>query len=67
MRGNTLTDGSKSKNFFTIDDPKGVTEEYSWTWKNGVKGNTYRTQFFKDSDVDYFIYLMKQKYKNILN
>jgi hypothetical protein len=67
VRGNTLNDGSNSKNFFTIDDPKGVTEEYSWTWKNGVKGNTYRTQFFKDSDVDYFIYLMKQKYKNIVN
>ena len=67
VRGNTLNDGSNSKNFFTIDDPKDVTDEYSWTWKNGVKGNTYRTQFFKDSDVDYFIYLMKQKYKNIVN
>ena len=67
VRGNNRTDGSTSKNFFTMDDPKEISEEYSWTWKNGVKGNTYRLQFFKDSDIEYFIYLMKQKYNNIIN
>jgi len=67
VRGNILLDGSNSRNFFTMDDPKKISEEYSWTWKNGVKGNTYRLQFFKDSDIDYFIYLMKQKYNNLVN
>jgi len=67
VRGNILTDGSSSKNFFTMDDPKKISDEYSWTWKNGVKGNTYRLQFFKDSDIDYFLYLMKQKYNNLVN
>ena len=67
LRGNTLKDGTNSKNFFTIDDPKDVSEDYSWTWKDGVKGNTYRIQFLKDSDIDYFMFLIKQKYKNIVN
>ena len=67
LRGNILNDGSKSKNFFTIDDPKGVSGEYSWTWKNGVKGNTYKLSFDKNSDIEYFTYLIKQKYKNIVN
>lgn len=66
-RGNLMTDGSKSKNFFNMDDPKMVSTEYSWTWKSGTKGNVYKIDFRKDTDVEYLIYLIKQKYKNILN
>ena len=50
-----------------MDDPKIVSTEYSWTWKSGTKGNVYKIDFRKDTDVEYLIYLIKQKYKNILN
>jgi hypothetical protein len=66
-RGNLLTDGSRSKNFFDMDDPKKLSTEYSWTWKSGTKGNTYKIEFRKDTNIEYLIYLIKQKYKNILN
>ena len=45
LRGNTLKDGTNSKNFFTIDDPKDVSEDYSWTWKDGVKGGPSEYSF----------------------
>ena len=67
VRGNINTDGSKSKNYFTIDDPKKISLEVSWTWKTGTQGTEYKIQFNKNSDVDYFMFLIKQKYKNIVN
>tara|TARA_B100000519_G_scaffold196594_1_gene203133 strand:+ start:537 stop:1493 length:957 start_codon:yes stop_codon:yes gene_type:complete len=66
-RGNLNPDGSTSKNFFNMDDPKKVSIEKSWTWKSGTKGNIYKIEFRKDTDVEYLIYLIKQKHKNILN
>ena len=67
VRGNIMTDGSKSKNYFVIDDPKGISVEGTWTYKNGVQGGTYKIPFNKDSDVEYFMFLIKQKYKNIVS
>ena len=66
-RGNIMKDGSRSKNFFDLDDPKKISNENSWTWKSGTKGNMYKIYFNKNSDLDYFIYLVKQKYKNTVN
>jgi len=66
-RGNIMKDGSRSKNFFDLDDPKKISNENSWTWKSGTKGNMYKIYFNKNSDLDYFIYLIKQKYKNTIN
>ena len=63
-RGNVNTDGSKSKNYFNIDDPKKISKEYSWTWKNGVQGTIYKISIKKNSDIDYLMFLIKQKYKN---
>ena len=57
--------GSKSKNFFTIDDPKNITEEKSWTWKGGAQGKEYKVSLLKDTDIDYIMFLIKQKYKNL--
>ena len=37
VRGNILLDGSNSRNFFTMDDPKKISDEYSWTWKNSIR------------------------------
>ena len=67
VRGNINTDGSKSKNYFTIDDPKKISLEVSWTWKTGTQGTEYKIQFNKKTDVEYYMFLIKQKYKNIVN
>jgi len=63
-RGNINTDGTKSSNYFTLDDPKGISEEGSWEWKSGVKGNVYKIKFDKDSDMDYLMFLINQKVKS---
>lgn len=65
LRGNINPDGSKSRNFFTLDDPKGVSEEGSWEWKSGVKGNLYKIRFDKNSDLDYTMFLVNQKYNSL--
>ena len=65
QRGNMKTDGSKSKNFFTLDDPKQISKESSWKWKNGNTGHTYKVPLNKNFDVDYVKFLIKQKYNNL--
>ena len=67
VRGNIKPDGSKSKNFFTLDDPKQISIEGSWEWKNGTKGNVYKVSLDKNFDVGYVIFLIKQKYNNLSN
>jgi predicted transport protein len=64
-RGNVNPDGTKSKNYFDIDDPKGISEEGSWEWKSGVKGNVYNIKFNKDSDLDYTMFLINQKFNSL--
>lgn len=66
-RGNVNPDGSKSKNYFDIDDPKKITRESSWEWKSGTKGTMYKIQLNKDSDLEYLMFLIKQKYNNLLS
>jgi len=58
-------DGSKTKYYFTLDDPKGISEKGSWEWKNGVKGTYYKIRFDKNSDMNYVMFLINQKYKSI--
>lgn len=65
LRGNVMTDGSKSKNYFDIDDPKGLSSEGSWEWKSGTKGTLYRIYFDEKSDIDYMMFLINQKYNNL--
>jgi predicted transport protein len=65
LRGNINPDGSKSQNFFSLDDPKGISEEGSWEWKTGVKGNLYKIRFDKNTDLDYTMFLINQKYKSV--
>jgi hypothetical protein len=66
LRGNINPDGSKSKNYFDIDDPKGITKESSWEWKSGVKGTLYIVEFDKNTDLEYLIFLLKQKYNQMI-
>lgn len=66
-RGNVNPDGSKSKNYFDIDDPKKISKESSWEWKSGTKGTIYKIPINKNTDLEYLLFLIKQKYNNILN
>ncbi len=65
LRGNINTDGSKSKNYFDIDDPKGISSDGSWEWKSGVKGTIYRVKIDKNTDTEYIMFLLKQKYNQL--
>lgn len=65
LRGNVNPDGSKSKNYFNIDDPKEISSEGSWEWKSGTKGTLYRIYFDDKSDIDYMMFLINQKYNNL--
>ena len=65
LRGNLNPDGSKSKGYFDIDDPKGITREGQWEWKSGTKGTLYIIDFDKNTDLEYFMFLLKQKYNQL--
>lgn len=64
-RGDIRPNGIKSKGFLEMEDPKGMSEEKSWTLKTGVVGNSYVIRFSKESDLDYVVYLINQKYESI--
>jgi predicted transport protein len=66
-RGNLNTDGTKSKNYFTLEDPKRISKERSWEWKSGTQGNVYLINFDQKADLDYTMFLIKQKYNAIIN
>lgn len=65
IRGNIKVDGSKSKGFFKIDDPKNIVRERDFEWKSGDKGCRYIFDIKSDIDLDYIEMLIKQKYKNM--
>jgi hypothetical protein len=62
-RGNIKIDGSKSRGFFELEDPKGMSEERSWTYKDGVIGNSYVINCSKEKELIYVVYLINQKYE----
>tara|TARA_B100000900_G_C20510080_1_gene687592 strand:- start:115 stop:1071 length:957 start_codon:yes stop_codon:yes gene_type:complete len=64
-RGNIKTDGTKSKNFFHIDDPKKISKQSQWTWRNGTKGGIYKIRFDNKLDLNYLMFLVKQKYDSL--
>ncbi|KJD31250.1 hypothetical protein PK35_15560 [Tamlana nanhaiensis] len=66
-RGNINTDGSTSKEYFTFDDPKKIAKEHSWEWKRGTKGTVYKIEVSKGVDLDYVMFLVKQKFKSLNN
>ncbi len=66
-RGIVNSEGKRSKNFFYIDDPKSISKEGSWEWKSGGKGFIYKIPMTKNSDIDYLMFLIKQKYNNLSN
>jgi hypothetical protein len=48
-----------------LDDPKGISEEDSWEWKSGTKGTVYKIKFDKNINIDYLVFLIKQKYDSL--
>ena len=67
IRGRIQKDGTKSKTFFELDDPKNVSKVYTWTYKSGIKGSRYTFNITKNTDLEYVSFLLKQKYQQILN
>ena len=44
---------------------KEISREGSWEWKSGTKGTIYKIPMTKNSDIDYLMFLIKQKYNNL--
>jgi hypothetical protein len=65
LRGNEQPDGTRSKKFFYLDDPKNLSKEGNWNWKTGVQGHYYSIPLDDKSDVNYLLFLIKQKYINL--
>jgi hypothetical protein len=65
LRGNLKGGGEKSRGFFTLDDPKGMAKEKSWTWKSGTSGHSYSVSVKKPAELDYLLFLLEQKYKSL--
>ena len=65
VRGNEQVNGDRSKNFFSIDDPKKLCGEQHYTWKSGVKRHEYILKVATTEEIDYADFLIKQKYNNI--
>ena len=65
-RGMINQNKTKSKGFFTLDDPKKLGTEGNWTWKNGGTGHSYKIALKNENDLDYVMYLLEQKYNSIV-
>lgn len=65
IRGDESADGVKSKSFFDLKDPEGVAITKDFRWKSGVKHYDYEIRVNSKSDLDYVVYLLKQKYESI--
>lgn len=64
-RGNIYPDGKSRIKFFELDDPKGVSKVREWQWKSGIKGSVYTFSVKKLDDLDYALYLVRQKYEKM--
>ena len=62
-RGNTYPDGTRRGRFFEIDDPKNVSKIRTWNWKSGVSGSVYNFSLSKTEEIDYRMFLVKQRYE----
>ena len=62
-RGILNKDGSKSKDFFNLDDPKKVAKLVETTLKNGKTYCEYKVKFRSSNELDYLMFLIEQKNK----
>ena len=62
-QGNIYADGTtKSAGYFELDDPKKMCDKREFRWENGVKGNLYSISLKNKSELEYTLWLLKQKY-----
>jgi hypothetical protein len=66
-RGTIHPDGSKQKKYFNLDDPKNISQEKTWMHKSGQQGGHFIIPVTKGSDIEYIMFLIKQKYNQIVN
>ena len=68
-RGQKHPDGSVSKDFLKIDDPRRITTERWWEYSGelraGVRGYAYKIPWNRDSDVSYLVSLIRQKFNQM--
>jgi predicted transport protein len=67
IRGVHNPDGFKSNNYFTLDDPKKIAIDKSRILNNGTTQKSYRISIDVNSDLDYLMFLIKQKYNSLVN
>jgi hypothetical protein len=67
IRGVHNPDGFKSNNYFTLDDPKKIAIDKSRILNNGTTQKSYRISVDVNSDLDYMMFLIKQKYNSLVN
>lgn len=65
LRGNVYPGGVVRGKFFELDDSKGVTSVRTWNWKSGVIGGVYTFSLKSLDQLDYVMYLIKQKYEHM--
>lgn len=63
LGGTVYDDKTQSKIFLTIEDPKKITSELSRELNSGGNQISYRITFDSSSDLDYVMFLIRQKYK----
>ena len=56
-------DGTRRDTFFDMDDPKKIADTRKWTWKSGAQGTVYRFEVRSEDEIEYAMYLVKQKYQ----
>lgn len=65
LRGSLNLDKSESKNYFTIDDPKGVVSEKNRELNTGRIQVSYWVNVEESFDIGYVFFLLKQKYNDL--
>ena len=65
IRGNKNLDGSVSPNFFSLDDPKQISEEKIRKSNSGGNRMSYGINVDSKVDIGYLFFLIKQKYNQL--
>ena len=66
LGGTVYSNKTSSKNFLTIEDPKNITSEKTRKLDSGGNQIVYRITVDSSSDLDYIMFLIKQKYKQFI-
>ena len=65
IAGTVSNETSYSKNYFILDDPKKTAKMQSRNWSDSTKQLSYRVRIEANTDIDYLMFLIKQKYNSL--